>query len=268
MNDESPSRNLLEEIFTHKRAEIARQKTTRPLAEVRREAENAPPPLDFLAALAHAPARPALIPEIKRKSPSRGLLNPAFDPLRLARIFAENGAAAISVLTDERYFGGHLDHLRRLASRAPRLPLLRKDFLYDPYQVYEARAAGADAVLLIVAGLERSLLLELHGLARSLGMAPLVEIHTQEEIQPALDCRPVLLGINNRNLHDFSVQIETTLHLAPQIPPGLPVVAESGIRTRADVACLAEAGIAAMLVGEAFATAPDIGAKVRELALQ
>jgi indole-3-glycerol phosphate synthase len=207
-----------------------------------------------------------LIAEIKQRSPSRGLLNPAFDPVRLSRIFKENGAAAISVLTDEKYFGGRIDHLREIACQPDRLPLLRKDFLCDPYQIYEARAAGADAVLLIVAGLERSLLIELHGLALALGMTPLVEIHTEAEIPAALDCQPVLIGINNRNLQDFTVRLETTLRLAPLLPPGIPVVAESGIHTREDAARVAQAGAASILVGEAFATAVDVAGKIRDLA--
>jgi indole-3-glycerol phosphate synthase len=215
--------------------------------------------------LAHSGPWPSLIAEVKKRSPSRGLLNLDFDPLRLARVFEENGAAAVSVLTDEKYFGGSLDHLSMLASRNPRRPLLRKDFLCDPYQVYESRAAGADAVLLIAAGLEPGLLHDLHDLACSLGMTPLVEIHSSTEIQAALGCQPVLLGINNRDLGNFTVQIGTTLKLVPILPPGLPVVAESGIHTRQDVSRLAEAGVHAVLVGEALAAAPDVAGKVREL---
>ncbi len=238
-------------------------------------------------------SRPALIAEIKHRSPTRGLLLPHFDPRRLAQLYRENGAAAISVLTDETYFGGHLDHLRDLAlerestdegvstervlSRSStrtltprlasgRLPLLRKDFLCDPYQVYESRAAGADAILLIAAGLDPGLLGELHALALELKMTPLVEVHSLEEIQVALDCHPVMIGINNRDLRDFSVRIETTLRLRPFIPPGIKVVAESGIHTAEDAACLGRAGLDAILVGEAIVSAPDIAGKVRELA--
>jgi len=264
--------SLLEEIFAHKRAEVVQQRARRPLALAEAEAHAAPPPLDFVAALRRAPARPALIAEIKRASPSRGLLAPQLDPPALARIYVDNGASAISILTDERYFAGHLDHLRLVAGSTPRVPLLRKDFTCDPYQVYEARAAGADAILLIVAGLSRSLLCELHALARDLGMAPLVEVHTAAELETALSCAPALIGINNRNLHDFTTDLSVTLRLAPLAPPGITLVAESGIATPGDLQRLETAsrvagppGVDAILVGEALVTAPDIAAAVRSL---
>jgi indole-3-glycerol phosphate synthase len=192
-----------------------------------------------------------------------------FDPLRLAQIYRENGAAAISVLTDERYFGGCLDHLRQIAAGRPgeldlRPPLLRKDFLFDPYQVYEARAAQADAVLLIVAALPPALLRDLHGLALELGMAALVEVHTSGELETALDCQARLIGINNRDLHDFTTSLETTLRFRPLIPPGIPVVAESGIHTVEDARRLSQAGVDAILVGGALVTAEDVAGKVRE----
>ena len=214
----------LDEIFTHKRTEIAGQKAALPLAEMTAQAAAAPPPRDFVAALRQARARPALIAEIKRGSPSRGLLVADFDPLRLAAIYADNGATAISVLTDERFFGGSLDHLRavaraRKAGRAQGLPLLRKDFICDPYQVYQARAAGADAILLIVASLAPALLAELLTLAQDLGMAALVEVHDEAELEIALASHARLVGINNRNLHDFSVSLETTLRLGRRVPP-------------------------------------------------
>jgi indole-3-glycerol phosphate synthase/phosphoribosylanthranilate isomerase len=200
------------------------------------------------------------------------LLARDFDPLRLARVYAENGAAAISVLTDERYFGGHLDHLGLLANQTWRPPLLRKDFLCDPYQLYQTRAAGADAVLLIVAALPPSLLAELHALARQLGMAALMEVHTAAELEFALACCPALVGINNRNLRDFTVTLETTAALAPLVPAHVCLVAESGIHTAEDVARLAEVprpgggrGVDALLVGEALVTATDVAAKVRSL---
>jgi len=265
--------SILDEIFAHKRAEVAERQVTRPLARVRSEAESAAPPLDFIAALRGSLARPALIAEIKRASPSRGRLLADFDPGRLARVYRENGAAAISVLTDARYFQGHLDTLRSLAETRPRLPLLRKDFLCDPYQVYEARAAGADAVLLIVAALSPVLLGELHDLARGLGMAALVEVHTDAELTTALGCGATLIGVNNRDLHDFTVNLATTEALCGAIPPEICVVAESGIHTAADVDRLAAIprprsaqGVDAILVGEALVTAPDVAARVRELA--
>jgi len=265
--------SILDEIFAHKRAEVAERQTTRPLARVRRAAERAAPPLDFIAALRGSLVRPALIAEIKRASPSRGRLLADFDPGHLARVYRENGAAAISVLTDARYFQGHLDHLRALAEMRPRLPRLRKDFVCDPYQVYEARAAGADAILLIVASLSPALLGELHNLARCLGMAALVEVHTAAGLETALGCGAGLIGINNRNLHTFTVDLATTGDLCPMIPAEVCVVAESGIRSAHDVARLATLtrldgtpGVDAILVGEALVTAADVAARVRELA--
>lgn len=264
----------LTEIFAHKRVEIARDRTAVSLAEVMAQARSAPPARDFVAALRNA-VRPALIAEIKRGSPSRGLLAFDFDPLRLARAYAENGAAAISVLTDERYFGGSLAHLGAVAElqhgQAQGLPLLRKDFICDPYQVFQARAAGADAVLLIVAALPAALLAELHGLARSLGLAALVEAHTAEELDAALAVNPALVGINSRDLHTFAVSLATAERLAPRAPAEICLVAESGIHTSADVARLRRiprpgvTGVDAILVGEALVTAADVGAKVREL---
>jgi indole-3-glycerol phosphate synthase len=267
----------LDEIFAHKRTEIAGQKAALPLAEMTALAAAAPPPRDFIAALRQARPRPALIAEIKRGSPSRGLLVADFDPLRLAAIYVENGAAAISVLTDERYFGGSLDHLRAVAvaqgGRAQGLPLLRKDFICDPYQVYQARASGADSILLIAASLPPALLAELLALAQDLGMAAVVEVHDEAEVAIALASRAPLIGINNRNLHDFTVSLETTLRLGRQVPAEVCLVAESGIFTAEDVARLAGVeregggrGVDAVLVGEALVTAPDVGAKVKELA--
>ncbi len=260
---------ILEEIFAHKQVEVEREKSAHPLRDLRQEAEAAPPPLDFTAALRHnhPGQHPALIAEIKRSSPSRGSINAGLDPVELARIYQQNGASAISVLTDRHYFSGSLDDLRQIVRLTPRLPVLRKDFLFDPYQVYEARAAGADAVLLIAACLEASQLCDLHGLAAALGMASLVEVHCASELEMVFKIsRPPLVGINNRNLHDFSVDLETTIRLRPLIPPPTCVVAESGIHTPADVERLAAAGIDAILVGEALVSAADPAAKVRSLA--
>lgn len=258
---------ILDEIFRHKRAEVEARKRALPLTEIRERARMVPPPLDFTGALrARISERPALIAEIKRASPSRGLLAVEFNPLRLAHLYQANGASAISVLTDERYFKGSLDHLRQVAALEPRLPLLRKDFTLDPYQLYETRAAGADAILLIAAGLEPGRLRELHALACELGMAALVEIHTQSELESVLDLPGLaLVGINNRDLHDFSVDLDTCLQLRPLIPPSVCVVAESGIRTPADVDRLALARIDAILVGEALVTAADPAGMVRRL---
>lgn len=257
---------ILDEIFAHKREEVAARRLNRPLAEVQAEALLAAPPLDFIAALRSAPARPALIAEVKRASPSRGVIAREFDPLRLARVYAENGAAAISVLTDEKYFQGSLEYLKQLAQSGLGVPLLRKDFLYDPYQVYEARAAGADAVLLIAAHLPPALLADLHGLANALGMAALVEVHDRAELEAVLPLNPALVGINNRDLRDFSVRLETALELKPLLPPTVCAVAESGIHGAEDARRLGGAGFDAVLVGEALVAAADTAQKTRELA--
>ncbi len=260
--------NILAEIFTHKRAEVIEQKSRTPLAEVRAAAESAGPALNFVAALRRPmEAKPRLIAEVKRASPSRGLLAPIPDPTALARVYRDNGAAAVSVLTDSRYFQGCLEDLRAVAGMKPRVPVLRKDFLCDPYQIYQARATGADAVLLIAASLEAGELRDLHTLANELGMAALVEVHDEAELEKALAaCKPALVGVNNRNLRDFSVRLETTLTLRALVPNGVCMVAESGIHTPADVERLREAGVDAILVGEALVTAPDPAEKVRSLA--
>jgi indole-3-glycerol phosphate synthase len=257
---------ILDEIFAHKRREVEHQKQICPLDEVRAAAESVPAPLDFAAALRAAANKPALIAEVKFASPSKGVLVAHPDPLCLAQIYRENGATALSVLTDERYFHGCLDYLSAIAGRWPDLPLLRKDFICDPYQVYEARLAGADALLLIVAGLERKALWELHDLTVRLGLTPLVEVHSKVEVETALACGATLIGINNRDMRDFSVSLETTFRLCRLIPAGVTVVAESGIHSPEDVRRLGEAGVDAILVGEALVTAADIAARVRSLA--
>lgn len=260
------SPTILDKIFAAKRQEVVARMLERPLAEVETAALGAMPPMDFIAALKRkGTIFPALIAEIKFASPSRGMLLDNHDPVRLASLYQENGAAALSILTDEKYFQGSLEYLEWVAQTSPRLPLLRKDFIYHPYQVYEGRAAGADAMLLIVAELAENQLLELHQLINHLNMDVLVEVHTLEELQIALRCKASLIGINNRDLHTFQVSLETTRSLRPHIPSGVCVVAESGIHTWKEASELARLGIDAMLVGEALVTAADIGAKVREL---
>ncbi len=260
--------NILTEIFERKREEVAARKQVYPLQEIRRAAEADAPALDFRTVLFSRPGSwPVLIAEIKRASPSRGRLVESFDPLHFARVYSENGASAISILTDEHYFQGSLQYLRQIAQLEPRLPLLRKDFLCDPYQVYEAREAGADAVLLIASYLDPVQLRDLQTLTGELGMAALVEVHNREELDLALGCGAVLVGINNRDLRDFSVHLETCLELRPHVPPGVCLVAESGIHTAEDVKRLAQAGMDAILVGEALVTAADTAAQVRALAL-
>lgn len=257
----------LEAILAHKRAELAARRESTSLAAMRAAAEKAPPPLDFKAAIRRPlHARPRLIAEIKRASPSRGLLAGAdFDPLRLAQAYRDNGASAFSVLTDEHFFGGSLEHLRLVAALQPPLPVLRKDFILEEGQIYEARMAGASAILLIVACLECSQLRDFSSLAGALGMTALVEVHNLPELEVALQAGAQVIGINNRDLRTFEVHLETTLRLRPHIPPGVVVVAESGIHTRTDADMLAEAGVDALLVGEALVVAQDTAAKVREL---
>jgi len=252
---------ILSEIFAHKRAEVKAQKKRVPLIELMRQIETARPPLDSVAALKARPC-PALIAEVKKGSPSKGVLIDDFDPIRLAEIYAANGAAAISVLTDEKYFGGSLDYLRQIAALNLGLPLLRKEFICDPYQIYEARAAGADAVLLIVAELSDHEVITFQSRIRKLGMAALVEVHTRAELTRAVNAGATLIGINNRDLRDFSVSLGTTRRLRPLLPAHVAVVAESGISTPADVRGL---NVDAVLVGEALVRAEDVGAKVREL---
>jgi indole-3-glycerol phosphate synthase len=263
---------MLDAIFAHKRAEVAAQRARVPLHELTRAALAMPNPPDFLASLRRAPCRPALIAEIKRASPSRGPLAPGLDPAALARIYADSGAAAISVLTDARFFGGSLDDLRTVAALELGVPMLRKDFICEPYQVYEARAAGASAVLLIAAHLEIQSLCELHRLALSLALTPLVEVHAADELDRALMCDPRLIGINNRDLHTFRVSLDATEMLSPRVPAHVVVVSESGIFTAEHVARLAELrrsggtpGVDAILVGEALVTAPDTAALTRLL---
>jgi indole-3-glycerol phosphate synthase len=260
------SYSILDEIFENKRLEIAHSKQVVPLGALIEQVESASPAFDFLEALRQSKDSPALIAEIKQRSPSRGQLAQQFDPLTLARLYAQNGARAISVLTDERYFGGSLEFLRAIAALPGRLPLLRKDFICDTYQLYEARAAGADAVLLIVAGLGEAEIQDLYAQALELRLTPLVEVHTLAELEAGLKLNPVLLGINNRDLKTFEVNLGTTLNLRPHVPKGIMVVAESGIHTCREVDRLKQTGVDAILVGEALVTAPDVTARVRELA--
>jgi indole-3-glycerol phosphate synthase/phosphoribosylanthranilate isomerase len=260
------SDSILDIIFAHKRQEVAGARFARPLATVRSEALSAPPPRDYLAALRAHRSRgvPALIAEIKRASPSAGSLRASLDPAHLAASYARHGAAALSVLTDQRFFQGDLSDLAA-ARRACDLPVLRKDFLFHPYQVYEARAAGADAVLLIAAMLEHDDLARLQHLARELGMLALVEVHDEAELRKALKTRPSLIGVNNRDLRTFTVDLRTTLDLVGLIPPETAVVAESGISDGGDAKRLAAAGVDAMLVGTSLVSAPDPGLKTKEL---
>jgi indole-3-glycerol phosphate synthase len=254
--------DFLARIAAHKREELKSRELSRPLAEVRSAATAAPPPRDFRAALS-GPA-PRLIAEIKRVSPAKGALNPTLSPAALAGAYAAAGAHALSVLTDEAFFHGSDADLVE-ARGAVRLPVLRKDFVISPYQIYEARALGADAVLLIAALLEPAQLAELHALAAELGLAALVEVHAPDEVGSAIQASATLVGINNRNLATFHVDLATTEAIRPLLPRGVTVVSESGIATAADVRRVLAAGAAAILVGEALVTAPDPAARIGEL---
>jgi indole-3-glycerol phosphate synthase len=253
---------ILERITTRTREDLALRQRVTPMRDLRRAASDAPPCRDFTGAL-RAPGL-SLIAEVKRASPSQGTIRNDLDPGALARTYAAHGAAALSVLTDGPFFHGSLDDLRA-ARAAVSLPVLRKDFILDPYQIYEARAAGADAVLLITAVLDGLTLTDLHTLAGMLGMAALVEVHNAEELERALAVEPAVVGINNRDLHTFEVQLETTERLRPHLPENVVVVAESGVQRAADAQRLDRAGVDAVLVGTALVSAPDPGRKVEAL---
>lgn len=258
--------DILQRIIAAKVAEVAQAKAARSLSSLRTVAEAAPPPRDFVGALRAKIAchQPAVIAEIKRASPSKGLLRDPFDPAAIAASYAAAGAACLSVLTDREFFQGAPEHL--IAARAScDLPILRKDFLVDPYQVYEARAMGADCVLLIAAALEPPVMVDLERVATALGLAVLVEVHAAAELDQALRLATPLIGINNRDLRTFETRLETTLDLARRVPPERIVITESGILTPDDVARMRGAGIGAFLVGEAFMRAADPGAALRRL---
>jgi indole-3-glycerol phosphate synthase len=251
---------ILDNIISAKRAEIARAKTDRPESTLRRALADAPPPRDFLAALSAGPPI-RLIAEVKKASPSKGVIRADFDPVAIARTYQQHGASCISVLTDEEFFQGNLEHLRQIRA-AVDLPVLRKDFIIDPHQVLEA---GADAVLLIAECLDDRSLAELHDAIVALGMTPLVELYDPANLPRVLQIGARLVGVNNRDLHTFRVDLEHTLRLRRQIPADRLLVAESGIRTRADVERLEAAGVQAMLVGESLLARADVGAAVDEL---
>ena len=259
---------VLDEIVAHKRAEVAELKARRPMATVVAACRGLAPTRDFEAALRPAPgARVRLIAEVKRASPSQGLFRGDLDPIAQASIYATAGAAAVSVLTDARYFHGSLDDLVQVRRSVP-VPVLRKEFIVDEYQLWEAREAGADAVLLIVAALEDAALRDLLSAAKGVGLATLVEVHTAGELDRALRLGAPVIGVNNRDLQTLTTTLAPSLALLPQIPPGPIAVSESGLRTGADVAQVAAAGAHAVLVGETLLRADDVAAKVRELSLR
>ncbi len=254
---------ILDEIISNKREQVAEQKRRVSLAQMRTHANAARAVRDFAIALTQETV--ALVAEIKRTSPSRGVLSTNTDPPLLARTYAANGAAAISVLTDGKFFNGSLQDLQNVRE-AVDVPVLRKDFVLDEYQVYESRASGADAILLIVRVLTDTQLQDYLELVQSLGMHALVEVHDEEDLERALSAGASIIGINNRNLADFTVDLATTERIAPRIPRENIVVSESGILSRADVERVAGTGARAVLVGEALMRAGDVRAKVREFA--
>lgn len=254
---------ILDKILARKVEEVAARKND--FARVRDAALHSDRPRNFAGALRRDTV--ALIAEVKKASPSKGVLIADFDPVDIGQTYAANGAAAISVLTDEPFFQGRLDDLKHVREVvAP--PVLRKDFIIDPFQVYEGRAAGADAILLIVATLDDAQLVDLHSLIRELGMAALVEVHDEAEVERALKIGAKLIGVNNRDLKTFQVDTRTTARLARLVPDGVTLVAESGIQTAADVRRMGESGAHAVLVGEALVKAADIGQQVRDLSSQ
>jgi indole-3-glycerol phosphate synthase len=258
--------DILHRILDRKRIEVAERAETKPLTEVEKAAKAAKPARGFHASLVkHIKAGDAaVIAEVKKASPSKGVIRPDFSPADIARSYERGGAAALSVLTDVDFFHGSDDYLRE-ARAACALPVLRKDFTVDPYQVFESRALGADCILLIVAALDDGQLRELCQLGAKVGLDVLVEVHDGEELERALKLPTPLIGINNRNLHTFAVSLDTTLDLIPAVPKDRLLVTESGIRTEDDVMMLRAEGVHAFLVGETFMRAEDPGAELEKL---
>ncbi len=255
--------DILNKILETKRTEVTAAIAAKPLSQMREEAYAAEDPRDFAGSI-HAKImadKPAVIAEIKKASPSKGVIREDFQPAEIARSYEKGGAACLSVLTDVQYFQGSADYLRQ-AKAACTLPVLRKDFMIDPYQVYEARAMGADCILLIVAALDLPKMHELEDLAHELGMAVLVEVHDADELELALQLDTPLIGINNRNLRTFEVTLQTTLDLLKKMPEDRCVVTESGIFTHEDVALMRSHDVHTFLVGEAFMRQPDPGAEL------
>lgn len=259
--------DILHRILDTKRQEVAAAQTAQPLAELRARAADMPPPRGFVQAMRakHSQGQAALIAEIKKASPSKGLIRPNFQPEQHARDYENAGAACLSVLTDEAYFQGSAGYLET-ARAAVALPVLRKDFMVSAYQIYQSRAMGADAVLLIAAALGAAELEEFEGIAHELGMAVLLELHDAAELEKCQRLTTPLRGVNNRNLRTFEVSLQQTLDLLPEIAGGGNIViTESGIRNRADVEHMRRHGVHSFLIGETFMRAEDVGAEVRKL---
>ncbi len=259
----TPMPTILDKIVADKRKEVELARSQVSLDSLYARLDSAPAPRDFFAALSAGPPI-RLIAEVKKASPSAGVIRADFDPVRIAKIYEENGASCISVLTDAPYFQGSLDYLRAVRA-AVSIPVLRKDFVIDRYQVVEARSAGADAVLLIAECLDDFTLKELHSLIEELGMTALVELYDPENLERVLDAGARLVGVNNRDLRTFTVDLEHCVRMRKRIPAGRVAVGESGIRSREDAELLEAGGLQAMLVGETLMRKPDVGLAVREL---
>ena len=254
---------ILSKILEQTKVTVAARKKVVSLEQLIDELQKQEPARDFARVLSR-PGRINIIAEAKKASPSKGIIRPDFDPVSIAQCYEKNGAGAVSVLTEEHFFQGHLDYLR-LIRRSVGIPVLRKDFIIDHYQVYEARAAGADALLLIAAALDISELSSLLHLTHDLGMQALVEVHTADELKIALHAKPSIIGINNRNLDTFFTDLRTTIELRTLVPEGIIIVSESGINTSDDIKRLRSCGIDAFLIGEALMREPDPGLKLRQL---
>lgn len=259
--------DILKKIVDHKQEEVSRAKAAVPISELKTriiDLEDVPRGFERHLREAASSDWTAIIAEVKKGSPSKGLIRQDFDPQEIAGIYQDNGATCLSVLTDERFFLGHLRSLA-LIRETVSLPLLRKDFICDPYQIYEARAAGADAVLLIAAMLDLVQLREFHAVARELHLDVLLEVHDEKEMDTALQTGCSLIGVNNRNLRTFEIDLGTTARLARMMPPERLLVAESGINSRSDIKRLLAAGAKAFLIGESLIREADIGAKLQEM---
>ncbi|NQU03031.1 MAG: indole-3-glycerol phosphate synthase TrpC [Syntrophaceae bacterium] len=253
---------ILDRIIKVKRREVDYLRESTSLEALKKAVRYLPAPRDFRKAISGRDC--SIIAEVKRNSPSKGRIREDFDHIEIASLYEENGAAAISVLTDEEFFEGRNSYLSEIKETVS-IPLLRKDFIIDPYQIYETRIIGGDAVLLIAGLLEKKTLRQFIDLAESLGLSPLVEVHSREELDKALAADAGIIGINNRNLKTFSTDLRTSMELAPSVPEGRIVISESGIHTREDLEALMQKGIHSFLVGEALMKAPDIGKKLMEL---
>jgi indole-3-glycerol phosphate synthase len=258
--------DILKKILAVKAQEVVAAQAANPLAQIRDEATQAAPPRDFVSAIRNkiAAEQPAVIAEIKKASPSKGVLRADFRPAEIAASYALHGAACLSVLTDKQFFQGDAEYLKQ-ARAACAIPVLRKDFMVDEYQIYQARAMGADAILLIAAALNQEQMKEFETLAHSLGMSVLVEVHDGDELEVALQLETPLIGINNRNLRTFEVSLQTTLDLLPHIPQGRIVVTESGILKAEDVRLMRQHQVHTFLVGEAFMRANDPGVELAKV---